>query len=132
MTATTTPERNPMTTTFATYRQPGSYARNYCTLPTNDVEVIEDVVRHCDQCGEPVHFDRNAGHFGTWVHDSEDVDWSAHRVPTSARRICTYCHVEDGQTIDGVTYRVTYHQMPYSDETRCTRCGGVDGFGIGD
>jgi len=105
-------------TTFETYA--GQRAGNYSTLPRVDVEILPDE-HHCQTCGNRVVYDPNAGTFGGWVHvECEQTD-DGHRAV--ARLRCRYCHTEDG---------VTFTHAAYSDETHCTRCGGVDGFAIGD
>lgn len=104
-----------MPTTLETFA--GKQAGNYCTMPKLDVEILP-ATRHCQTCDAAIVFDGNAGLFGQWTHLTGD---GAH---TALPRLqCHYCHAETG---------VTFVQAPYSDETRCTRCGGVDGFGIGD
>ncbi|MDN5767914.1 MAG: hypothetical protein L0H78_19105 [Humibacillus sp.] len=131
-----------MTTTsekFTGQRQP-----NYCTLPKLDVEILPDVLI-CENCRREivrvsVPVDNGRGHGwgeGIWVHadDPEGYEifpigtWprvkgtSEHYVAPATR--CRYCHTSDPA-------EVTFVRAAYSDETRCSRCGGVHGFGIGD
>lgn len=99
----------------------GSTARNYCTLPTIDVEILPDV-RHCEiaTCGGVVIYDQDAGTFGAWVHVSADTPDHG-RVAVKTR--CTYCHSEEAA-------KCVMHA--WYDAIECTRCGGVDGHAIGD
>lgn len=108
-----------MATTLETFA--GSTARNYCTLPKIDVEILPDV-RHCETeaCGAVVIYDPAAGMFGAWVHASANTPDHG-RVAVRTR--CTYCRSEDD---------VKYVMHAWHDAIECTRCGGVDGHAIGD
>lgn len=108
-----------MATTFETFT--GIARRNYCTLPTIDVEILPDI-RHCDaeSCGAVVVYDPAAGTFGAWVHASADTPDHG-RVAVKTR--CTYCHSEED---------AKYVMHAWYDAIECTRCGGVDGHAIGD
>lgn len=105
-----------METTLTKYRE--ATARNYCTLPTVDVPILPREPR-CE-CGAAIVWDRHARIIGAWVHVSDDVSCDyARPIPS-----CMYCNAT-GEA-------VTFHAMPYSNETHCARCGGVNGYGIGD
>lgn len=108
-----------MTTTFAKYantRRP-----NYCTLPTIDVEILPEI-HHCAHCDAQVVYERGARLFGDWVHVDITID-HAKQATATPKAACRYCNAEDG---------VTFYHQAYSDETVCTRCGGVEGYPIGD
>ena len=130
-----------MTTTFEKYK--GTQRGNYCTLPTIDVEII-DSPRFCagkdwippvgesapgnrgsygPVCNKPVHWDKDSKAMpgmGWWAHDDGST---GHHISPYMR--CVYC----GNAEPGTVH---YRQEPYSDETSCDRCGGVDGRAIGD
>ena len=105
-----------MTTTLTQFA--GQARPNYCTMPSIDVEILPDV-RHCT-CGAEVVFDPKAGHFGGWAH--KDPATPAHGLVTAATR-CYYCRSET----DAV-----YRQHAWFDAVECSRCGGVQGYAIGD
>lgn len=110
---------NPIaTTTFEQYA--GTQARNYSRNPKHNVPILTDD-RKCQDCDGSVTYDSDAGPlgWGGWVHTT-DAD---HDARPATR--CRYCGCQDPAL-------VVFHQMPYSNETHCARCGGVDGFGIGD
>ena len=131
-----------MTTTFEVFAD--RRAGNYSTMPRLDVEVLPDV-HLCRGCGQEiapvrVPVDNGQGYTWTeqaWVHagDPQGFDvlpigsfprvrgTSDHYVSPATR--CRYCHTTDPA-------EVTFVHAAYSDETRCSRCGGVDGCGIGD
>lgn len=104
-------------------RYAGARRGNYCRLPTVDVPILSET-RHCADpgCGDEVAWEPKAGSFGSglWVHRHHDRDHSARPRPA-----CRYCHSDDPA-------EVTFAHQSYSDETSCTRCGGVDGYPIGD
>lgn len=121
----------------------GTVRHNYCTLPTEDVEVLPEI-RHCADCGDVVErVSRTrtvaaSGHrheVSAWVHSGEEVvvtdvypylhEIGDHDHHARVRSACRYCNTDDPA-------HVTFVQASYSDETRCTRCGGVHGFAIGD
>ena len=100
-----------MATTLETFA--GARRGNYCTLPTIDVEILPDI-HHCQTCGETVIYQQHR-----WLHGNHltpDHGWIAPKV------MCRYCHSEDA----------VYHQHAYHDAIECNRCGGVDGYAIGD
>lgn len=110
-----------MPTTFEVFA--GKRASNYSTLPKIDVEILPGP-RLCEDCPEPIRFESSAVRppFGAWVHVSPTFD-DHHRA--RPRLACTYCGSQDPA-------EVRFQQMPYSDETSCSRCGGVHGYAIGD
>ncbi|WP_102145614.1 hypothetical protein [Mycobacterium hubeiense] len=108
-----------MATTIETFA--GAVKHNYCTLPTIDVEILPDI-RHCETCGEPVTHqpDRKHGLLGGWVHTSSEVPDHGRVSP---RTRCRYCNSDE---------HARYVQHAWFDAIECSRCGGVDGFAIGD
>ena len=111
-------EEHAMATTFEIFK--GARSANYCTLPTVDVEVLPDV-RHCETCGQEISYNVDGYTLGgAWQHAT--TDWSNPHEPRPQAR-CRYCHTTEG---------LTFTHAAYSDETRCARCGGVDGYAIGD
>lgn len=107
-----------MTTTLEKYE---SEARdNYCTLPTEDVEILPET-RHCKDCGAVVAWQKD-GYWGRWVHADEAA---ADHGYVSARSWCIYCNEDDPALVQ-------FSFQSYSDETSCKRCGGVNGRAIGD
>lgn len=122
-----TSTQNPQTTltVYADFK-----ARNYSTRPNIDVPILTDsrLCSHVDRetkarCDEPVRYDRSAGSYGMgkWVHTDPTTD--DHYV--APRTACVYCGTQDPA-------EVYFTHASWSDETRCTRCGGVDGYAIGD
>lgn len=131
-----------MSTTLENFA--GQRADNYCTMPRLDVEILTDV-HVCARCRceialVTVSLDNGRGYSWTehvWVHASDPEAFevrpvgsfprvkgtSDHFVDPATR--CRYCHTVEPS-------EVTFVHAAYSDETRCTRCGGVHGFGIGD
>lgn len=105
----------------------GQHARNYSSMPTIDVPIIPTDARryHCASCGGEI----------VPTADSSQNPYAAskweHLIPTTIaghdhvkpRSTCMYC---------GSDERTAFHQRNWSDETECTRCGGVAGFAIGD
>lgn len=110
-----------MTTTLEKYR--GTRVANYCSLPRIDVEILPDV-RTCSVCGQEVTFmpsTRRADGLGFIGGGYKHVGAAEHEAEPKAR--CRYCNSED---------EVELVLAAWSNETRCSRCGGVDGFGLGD
>jgi len=98
---------------------------NYSTYPTNDVPVLK-APTHCENCGGAI----------TWVAPDGEPNWSInarwrhvdaeageHRV--HPRLSCIYCGSDDAS-------EVRFSQHSHHDQTACSRCGGVNGFPIGD
>lgn len=109
-----------MNTTFEKY-PPGWYA-NYASRPTNDVEIIE-CDPTCSKCYQPVReIDRDAYGWRRWGHVSDNPDCGTY---VSLSTTCEYCGTNDPQ-------HVTFSFGSYSDDVRCSRCGGYRGFPIGD
>lgn len=109
-----------MTTTFEKFA--GATRRNYSDLPSIDVEILPDA-HHCKYCSSEVDWDPKAGRhrMGQWVHLGPADDGHS----ASPRTRCRYCGNEDPET-------VKFRQHAWHDATECARCGGVDGFAIGD
>lgn len=100
----------------------GKRVGNYCTHPTVNVEVLEGRPRHCEHCGGEVRYENPNGYFGKWVHVGEAGE-CRYATPQSH---CVYCGAE------GKAEGVEFHQHAWYDATECARCGGVNGFAIGD
>ncbi|MFE7198480.1 hypothetical protein [Microbacterium oxydans] len=129
-----------MTTTLERYK--GQNARNYCALPTIDVEIIDDDSRTCSVCDGEVQYDVRRGQ---WAHDPADFECEGHEPEpgrdhefgvevfcdgscnpehrVQLRDRCTYCGGEGA-------LETTQHA--WHDATTCARCGGVVGYAIGD
>lgn len=131
-----------MTTTMEKFA--GEQSRNYCTLPTIDVEILPDV-SVCKECRHEivsvhVPLDNGRGYEFThqlWVHAQDPAAYEVRPVGefprvkatgdhwASPATRCSYCHTNDPEA-------VSFVQHAWYDGTHCTRCGGVSGFGIGD
>ena len=100
----------------------GIRAGNYCTAPTKDVPILPDV-RVCSSCRtriEHVPHPKGIGYgLGSWEH--VDPNECAVTYVRAADR-CRYCHSQDAK----------YRQHAWYDAVECDRCGGVDGYAIGD
>lgn len=99
----------------------GKRVGNYCTAPNLDVEILP-LVQHCKTCAEVVVYNPKVeGRYGgRWEHE----DGTAEHY-TTPRTICIYCGTDEV----GV---VVARQHAWYDARECARCGGVDGYGIGD
>ena len=105
-------------TTFEKYA--GQTAGNYSTLPTRDVEVILPAMI-CRTCGDGIEYRPDGGRYGWGGWEHTGATECTYPTPVDC---CTYC----GTTGE----EVTFHQQAWSDETHCARCGGINGYGIGD
>jgi hypothetical protein len=112
-----------MTTTFEKFK--GTKRGNYCTLPTIDVEII-DPAPYCRYCDGEMVYNPTGDPFGhgRYEHKAEPEPGTCKFGGQVASR-CTYC----GTNEKGV---VTFSHESWSDETSCSRCGGVHGYAIGD
>lgn len=108
-----------MATTLATFKN--AKRLNYCTLPTIDVEILPDIYL-CDQCDEPVEYDKGGGTYGLGKWSHVNADAAEHSGWHSRRPRCRYCYSQDAK----------YRQHAWYDAVECDRCGGVDGYAIGD
>lgn len=127
-------------TTFEKFA--GQRAGNYSSNPTVDVEILDGPTmcgaRESDgsRCLRPIVRDHEAQptYMAYWKHaDVEGPgpalnhhlrDGAAYSLIGPTTR-CSYCGTQDPT-------EVTFHQRSWSDETECTRCGGVTGYAIGD
>jgi hypothetical protein len=121
------------TATETTLTKFAGWYRNYSTRPSIDVEVLPDE-NHCAECGEKVVY--IASQWGTSNgHNAESAQWmfldfwmhadgSVSHDPRPRPR-CFFCHGDEAGTVEHL-------QLNWSDETYCSRCGGRNGFGIGD
>lgn len=99
----------------------GKRAGNYSTNPRIDVEVIENPARYC-QCGGVVVPDGVASNgIQNWKHVEEPA--KPHLLDRAG--MCSFCGAsEPGE--------VAYKQYSWYDAVECSRCGGVEGYAIGD
>ncbi len=112
-----------MTTTFALFPK-GVSLRNYSSRPTIDVPVLAPArPRVCQEagCGLEVKYNRDAGLWGEWRHADGSPAHSVLAVRPQDR--CVYC---------GADETTTYRMHAWYDANECSRCGGVDGYAIGD
>lgn len=92
---------------------------NYSSLPTIDVDIIDEDTIHCRHCGGELVNAAARGHFADYQHRrSAAYD---HRAEVNPR--CYYCRAEG---------TVTHTQHAWHDSTDCSRCGGSVGYAIGD
>lgn len=106
-----------MTTTFEKFA--GTRSGNYCTPPTKDVEILGDN-RVCETCNQLVmQLEHPPGWRTVWVH-VVDSPAAEHRITPRVR--CRYCH----------SHEAKFRQHAWHDAVECDRCGGVDGYAIGD
>ena len=105
-------------TTFSKYagKRPG----NYCDLPKIDVPIL-DVPDVCITCSSPVTVNPKwKGHGGDYLIHADGS--TGHYVERP--EYCTYCHA----SADHLT--VSY--QAWATVTECSRCGGRNGFPLGD
>ena len=111
-----------MTTTKEKFA--GQRAGNYCTLPTVDVPILPDhrVCETCHQLILYVEHPKGASYGnGMWVHVVDcPPGTEQHRIAPRVR--CRYCH----------SHEAKFRQHAWHDAVECPRCGGVDGYAIGD
>lgn len=116
-------------TTFAKWK--GTQRGNYCTLPSIDVPIVKlpslcayrgyGETRSDTPCGKELVWDKAGSYgMGKHVHADGSTDHSA-----QSHGVCRYCGANGFDEI-------SHHQRAYSDETECSRCGGINGYGIGD
>ena len=120
----------------------GKQARNYCTLPTIDVPIVEEIEFHCEGCGGTLaSAGQNSIGLTKWVHEDEPeceghesldgahmgeavyCDGTCVKHSTSVRPTCEYC---------GSDEQMTEKHYSWYDALECGRCGGVTGFALGD
>ena len=105
-----------MTTTFEAW--PASRrVRNYSSRPTIDVEILPDRYE-CQVCAAECVYVPKLGNF---VHADDATPAHEGRIAPKPR--CPYCHS---------TEHLTYTAHAWHDAAACSRCGGIDGFAIGD
>lgn len=112
----------------------GKQAGNYSTLPSKDVEVLENAESFCTKCGDSVTYDAKAYRHlhsnGESTCDKAKAEAytgkkSEYTQIVSVNPKCRYCGTGDPA-------HSSFRQQSYSDEASCSRCGGVSGYGIGD
>ena len=93
---------------------------NYCTLPSKDVEILPDI-RLCESCGLEIRYEKAAPRdgLGSWRHVDSAAPSHGYVGPKTR---CRYCHSQ----------KAVYRQHAWYDAVECDRCGGVDGYAIGD
>lgn len=109
-------------------------AGNYCSRPNKDVPILENSEKFCTKCGRSVTYEKTRYR---WLHDNglEECDKNEMLAHTGkpapyagyaqSNPECRYCGTGDP------SYS-TFKQQSWSDETSCSRCGGVTGYAIGD
>jgi hypothetical protein len=109
-----------MTTTFAVFA--GKRAPNYSTNPTQDVLVLtkDDAPDVCATCDARVVLQAAQGGLGRWVHANPAVP---NHTFMQAKSRCRFCYAVG---------TVTNTQHAWHNAADCSRCGGCDGYGIGD
>jgi len=94
-------------------------AASYSSNPTKRVSVLEKGKQICKKCNGEMIYDKSSGTFGSWRHvDGGDCNGSTSGV-------CSYCGTTDPK-------HLSFKMQNYSDESHCSRCGGVRGYAIGD
>lgn len=105
----------------------GKRAGNYSSNPNVNVEVLERP-RHCAGCAKlgqvaELVWDPKGGLYGgAWVH-AEGGPKCLYAQPED---YCRFCGAE------GAAEGVRFRQHAWYDAVECARCGGVDGFALGD
>lgn len=98
--------------------------RNYSSRPTKDVPILKDAQKYCTKCNEGLELGKDEFGYNRYVHSTENGYCKDRSIP-SPSITCRYCGTSDSQM-------VSFSQKNWSDETSCKRCGGVDGYAIGD
>lgn len=106
-----------MTTTFQKFSSHN--VGNYSTRPSVDVDILDEQ-RVCATCDGVVTWAPKGGQYGWggWVHEAGASD---HRAQALGQ--CRFC---------GGQGTLSHRQEAWYDATDCSRCGGVDGYAIGD
>jgi ribosomal protein S27AE len=110
----------------------GKQAGNYSSLPTKDVPVLQNSEQFCINCGESVTIEK----YGFAKHSNgekpcnstkaqENKGSGTHSTFVQVNPTCHYCG-----TGDPAYYSFKFQS--YSDESSCSRCGGVSGRATGD
>ncbi|AYD87312.1 hypothetical protein SEA_VALENTINIPUFF_8 [Microbacterium phage ValentiniPuff] len=111
-----------MTTTLEKFA--GKQAANYSTNPTIDVEILEvEDNRPCSTCGLDTVY--NSAVYSV-VHvdaDGNYVDYAVTRHTPTRESACSFC---------GAIGTTTLSQHAWHDAVSCSRCGGIQGWSIGD
>lgn len=89
---------------------------NYSTAPTIDVTILPDEYE-CAVCDQPCRYDSIAN---KWVH-LRGVE--PHESPVAPISRCRFCHAQG---------TLTYTAHAWYDDVACSRCGGHDGYALGD
>lgn len=104
----------------------GKQAGNYSSLPKKDVHVLKDAKKFCTKCNEDLVLDENKANQGLYLHADNGSQWCSNgKTFYSVNGSCKYCGTGDPSYLE-------FKQMSWSDESHCSRCGGVSGYGIGD
>lgn len=111
-----------MVTTFEKFA--GKQATNYSTNPTIDVEILTPPEeRPCSTCGLNVVYDPKSYSMSHVDADGNHVDYAVTRHLPSRESECSFC---------GALGTVTVSQHAWHDAVTCSRCGGIQGWAIGD
>lgn len=101
----------------------GRQAKGYSSLPTRNVPVLKDAQKYCKKCNQTL-VAKDDALSRRYVHENgsdrcKNGDFKQESIT------CKYCGTSDSQMVSSA-------QQAWSDEISCKRCGGVDGYGIGD
>ena len=99
--------------------------RNYSSRPTKDVPILKDAQKYCTKCNEGLELSKDEFGHDKYVHSTENGYCKDDRSFPSPSITCRYCGTSDSQMISS-------SQKSWSDEISCKRCGGVDGYAIGE
>lgn len=97
----------------------GARVPNYSTAPTIDVEILPDVF-HCAADGAEVDYSRDVNR---WHH--LEATTCVAKTQSYPRPRCRYCRTDDPDHLSATQYA-------WYDATECSRCGGVEGYALGD
>lgn len=102
------------------------WTRNYASRPTIDVEVLTPEHSLCDECSGAVA-NQAEGKYSLpkWVHLDPDSECPNVGGYVRLRRCCYFCGTQEAGAI-------TYRQLSWNDSIACSRCGGDNGYPIGD
>lgn len=114
------------TTPETTLTKWANFSRNYASKPTIDVEVLTPEHHLCDECDGAIENQAESKYgLPKWAHlDPESTCPSVgHYVRVRSR--CYFCGTQEAGA-------VTLIQRSWNDSIECSRCGGDNGFPIGD
>lgn len=98
----------------------GQHARKYSTLPTIDVPIIPTAERrhYCAGCGGEIvdTADRSRNTYAVAKREHVDATTTEAHDWVRPRLTCIYCGSDES---------TAFYQRSWSDETECSRCGGI-------